>query len=403
MKDEIMKTIQVLTAQEMGGRLSGTDGAKACATFLAQQLSVLGVEPAGENGYYSYLDIYAARLNGEVSVKVGNLQLKHRLDFGEISRYSNPNGNDVTGELRIVSDEDEIEESELNGKIVLIPKKPKDFDLASTVTAAAEIGIKALFIESGNPRWFGKGICGARSRSIPVFRVRKDIARELGAYERQNVEIQLPLISKSLPCQNVLGLIPGKDSAKTLVLSAHYDHIGDDPNGYRFSGAVDNASGVAIVLNIARQLVGKPLPFNILIAFFTGEESGLRGAKHFLDNCHLPISAVINIDSLGFEPNLVKMRNGHKKPGNWLADLSADFIRKHGVEVAWIAGSEDSVVFQNEGITAIGLGQKPTDPKQRSIHTPDDTIENLFYEPIEKAHHIISDIVEYLIDNPGLL
>jgi hypothetical protein len=41
-------------------------------------------------------------------------------------------------------------------------------------------------------------------------------------------------------------------------------------------------------------------------------------------------------------------------------------------EVAWIAGGEDSVAFQTEGISAIGFGLKPTDPNQRGIHTPDD-------------------------------
>lgn len=223
------------------------------------------------------------------------------------------------------------------------------------------------------------------------------------SYEGQKVEINLPLISETLTCQNVLGMLTGIDSSKTLVLSAHYDHIGDDPIGFRFPGAVDNASGVAIILQIAKKLAGKTPPFNILFAFFTGEESGLQGAKHFVKTTPYPISAAINVDSLGFEPDLVRMRNGHQQPGNWLADLSAVIIEKHGVEAAWISGGEDSIAFQQEVITAIGLGQKPTDPAQRGIHSPEDNLENLFMKPVEKAYLILEDTLQVIMENPAIL
>jgi hypothetical protein len=97
------------------------------------------------------------------------------------------------------------------------------------------------------------------------------------------------------------------------------------------------------------------------------------------------------------------MRNGHRNPGNWLADLSGEIIQKHGVEIAWISGGEDSAAFQNEGITAIGLGQKPTDPTQRGIHTPDDTLEDLYFRPLEQAYGIIDDLMRHLLENPVLL
>jgi aminopeptidase YwaD len=146
-----------------------------------------------------------------------------------------------------------------------------------------DMGIAALLIESGEPRWFSKGLQGAQEPSIPVFRLRKEVALNLQRYEGQNVDIDLPLISENLTCQNVLGMIPGADQSKTLVLSAHYDHLGDDPSGVRFPSAIDNSTGVALILELAKKLSAEsPLPFNILMAFFTGEESGLLGAKHFV-------------------------------------------------------------------------------------------------------------------------
>jgi len=400
LSNRLSKDIAFLTSRETEGRVSGSVGAKVAANYLANRLSELGAKPAGEDEYFTYLDVVAARLKGEVTLNIGGKKLIHRIDFGEISRYSNPSGNHLRGKLLVVRDGDDVDPDELKGKVVLIPEIPKDFDLPVTVKVAEGVGIQALLINGGERRWFPKTTLASRENSIPVIRIHNEKVRVLVVSGDQEVEIHLPLISESLTCQNVLGLFPGKDPSKTLVISAHYDHVGDDPCGFRYPGAVDNASGVAMVLEIARKLSGRLLPFNVLFAFFTGEESGLIGAKHFVKNTIMPINTVINIDSLGFESSLVKMRNGHEEAGNWLADLSAEVIQNHGVEVAWIAGGEDSVAFQKEGITAIGLGQKPTDPTQRGIHSPDDNAKNLYYRPIEQALEIIEDLINEIIVNP---
>lgn len=403
--DELLnKDIMFLTNKMTQGRVSGSIGAKITADYIANELNRIGILPAGDDkGYFSYLDIFAARLYGEVKLSIGNRELLHRKEFGEVSRYSNPFGNFVNGELFIVRDEEDYELDELNGKILLISERPKGFDLDSTVKAVQEIGVNGILIEGGEPKWFPKGLMGSKQNVTSVFKLNKNVSKELENYQGQQVQIELPLKSESLKCQNVLGILKGTDTSKTIVLSAHYDHIGDDPNGHRFPGAVDNATGVSIILNLARELVNQTLPFNILFAFFTGEESGLLGAKHFLKNTNLPVNAAINVDSLGFEPSLIKMRNGHKSPGDWLADLSAEIIQKHGVDVAWISGGEDSFAFQNGGIHAIGLGQKPTDLNQRSIHTPDDSLDNLHFEPIIKGYHIVSELIQRLINQPELV
>lgn len=398
----MIRDLEYLASVETKGRLSGTDGAKNAAIYIANELSRLDINPAGEDGYFSYLDIFAARIHDKVEVLIGDMVLKHRVDFGEVPRYTSPKGNYVKGELLVVREDEDIKTS-LKGKVVLIPKRPENLDLAATVKSAEEEGVLALLIEGGETRWFAKSLHGSKEESIPVLRIRKQLVPELETLQGARVSITLPLQSEYKKCQNVLGLLPGKDATKTLVLSAHYDHLGDDPFGFRFPGAVDNASGVAIVLEMARKLSKQELPFNILFAFFTGEESGLIGAKHFIKQTEFPISAVINVDSLGFEPALIKMRNGHKESGLWLADLSAIVMNEHNVETVWIYGGEDSAAFQANGIPAIGLGQKPTDPNQRGIHTPDDSIYQLYMEPIFKGFSIMEQIVLKIINNPRLL
>jgi hypothetical protein len=88
-------------------------------------LSKIGALPAGDDGYFSYLDIFAARLKDKVSIVIGEKCLRHRIDFGEIAKFSNPKGVSLFGELLVVRDGDPTDPDQLKGKVVLIPEKPR--------------------------------------------------------------------------------------------------------------------------------------------------------------------------------------------------------------------------------------------------------------------------------------
>lgn len=94
------------------------------------------------------------------------------------------------------------------------------------------------------------------------------------------------LTNIELPAYNVLGYIPGTDAKlknEFIVLGAHYDHIGITKpvaGDSIANGANDNASGTAMLLELARNLVGRNPGRGILIAFFSAEERGLLGSIH---------------------------------------------------------------------------------------------------------------------------
>lgn len=94
---------------------------------------------------------------------------------------------------------------------------------------------------------------------------------------------------------NILGVIPGKKK-ETIVVSAHYDHLGVRNNAI-YNGTDDNASGTAAVLNIARYLKINNPEHRIIIAFFDAEEMGLRGSAHFVNSADLKKeNIVLNIN-----------------------------------------------------------------------------------------------------------
>ena len=100
-------------------------------------------------------------------------------------------------------------------------------------------------------------------------------------------------------------VLPGKGalSDEVVVLGAHYDHLGALPDGRFFPGASDNASGVAVVLAAAEALARDTLqpPFRVAFLFTTGEETGLVGARRFVErfaSSMLPNAVVVCADEL---------------------------------------------------------------------------------------------------------
>ncbi len=116
---------------------------------------------------------------------------------------------------------------------------------------------------------------------------------------------------KEITGRNVIGFVDNK-AATTVVIGAHYDHLGmGDENSLWtgpkaiHNGADDNASGVSVMLELAHWLAKHPKDtrgHNYLFIAFSGEEKGLLGSNHFTKNSTIPMSDVaymINMDMVG--------------------------------------------------------------------------------------------------------
>lgn len=89
----------------------------------------------------------------------------------------------------------------------------------------------------------------------------------------------------TLRTRNVIGVIYGKDTTRTIIIGAHYDHLGKR-NGKIYSGADDNVSGVTGMLELARawKLEKEKPACNLIFAAWTAEEKGQLGSKYFVRN-----------------------------------------------------------------------------------------------------------------------
>jgi acetylornithine deacetylase/succinyl-diaminopimelate desuccinylase-like protein len=107
-----------------------------------------------------------------------------------------------------------------------------------------------------------------------------------------------------LRMSNVVGELPGTAGGRTLVVGGHYDSRCTDPADAsgRAPGANDDASGVALTLELARLLSTREWPCTLVFIAFTGEEMGLFGARNWARNAHAAgrdIAAMLNNDMVG--------------------------------------------------------------------------------------------------------
>jgi Zn-dependent M28 family amino/carboxypeptidase len=122
------------------------------------------------------------------------------------------------------------------------------------------------------------------------------------------VRVKAHIVSKvrKFESSNVLGLLPGTDAGppqQALVYSAHYDHLGIDPamsGDNIYNGAVDNGTGVGMLLEMAHVFAAAPRPPHpVLFAAVTAEEKGLLGSNYL--GKHLPIPAARIALGLNFD------------------------------------------------------------------------------------------------------
>src|SRR5512138_75166 len=113
--------------------------------------------------------------------------------------------------------------------------------------------------------------------------------------------------------RNVIGVLPGHDPVlrnEAVIVGAHYDHLGlggfgsldPDSNGKVHNGADDNASGAAMLIDIAQRLSAAPPARTVVFIAFSGEELGLLGSAYYVKQPVYPLSttlAMINLDMVG--------------------------------------------------------------------------------------------------------
>jgi Zn-dependent M28 family amino/carboxypeptidase len=207
---------------------------------------------------------------------------------------------------------------------------------------------------------------------------------------------------------NVLGFI-NNNADQTIVIGAHFDHLGYGAEGslYRgekaiHNGADDNASGVAVMLNLAKKLKNKNTSNNYLFMAFSGEEMGLLGSNYFVKNATINtknINYMINMDMVG----RLKADSTLAVYGVGTSPIFKQTLKAHNSNFKLIQkesgiGPSDHTSFYNADIPVLHFftGQ------HKDYHKPTDDFDKLNYEGMTTISNYIFEVISDLDDNGKL-
>ena len=361
-----LEDIKALTAPSMEGRGDDTKGLIRAAHLLEKRYHELGLKPAGTNSYFQpFTVVTGAKLKADnlFAVQQGDQkqELKLNQDFVPFSFSSSGSVSApvVFAGFGASADEfgyDDYAGVDVKDKIVVVLRyEPAGFaeksgntgltrhsQLISKAINARNHGAKAVVLVNGK---LGEGeddlltrfgsVSGPANTGIVLVQVKNDVAdrwfhtagKSMADVQGQinhatkpqsfafpdtlHMSINVDIETTRATVNNVLAYLPGKTD-EYVIIGAHYDHLGygnydslaPSQIGQIHPGADDNASGTAGVLELARlfaPMKGQPQR-GILFASFAGEELGLLGSAHWVQEPTLPLDkavAMLNMDMIG--------------------------------------------------------------------------------------------------------
>ena len=208
---------------------------------------------------------------------------------------------------------------------------------------------------------------------------------------------------------NILGFI-NNNAEQTIIIGAHYDHLGFGSEGslYRgkekaiHNGADDNASGVAVMLDLISKLKNANKSNNYLFMAFSGEEMGLLGSNYFVKNPTIDIKKanyMINMDMVGrLKADSTLAVYGVGTSPRFKQSLMANNTRFKLIEKESGVGPSDHTSFYLSDIPVLHFftGQ------HEDYHKPGDDSDKLNYEGMEAISDYIFDVISDL-DKAGKL
>ena len=203
---------------------------------------------------------------------------------------------------------------------------------------------------------------------------------------------------------------PSGGEAEVVVLGAHYDHLGyggvnSAAPGEKtvHHGADDNASGVAMLVEVARLLSHEgPFPRSVLFVAFSGEERGLLGSAHYTANAAVPLAntvAMVNLDMVGrLDGNKIVIHG--TGTGSGLDAMVDRLVGTHAFDVAKEPGGfgpSDHSSFYAKRIPVLHIFTG----SHSDYHRPTDTPDKISYEGMARITRLVADAVRELATSPA--
>ena len=461
---ELTDEIKYLSSDSLLGRLTGSPGDSLAAVYIEHKLSSYGFKPLSGDGFQRYKVTKKIVPGPGNSLSANSTTFNAEEDFTPLAFTSNSGltSDVVFAGYGFAIKNDSVEWNDykgvdVKGKWVLILRADPEPDNTNSpylsaspdrdkAMLAKDMGAAGVLLVSGpvfDPKDELEALASTDfySVGIPVLQIKREVADAILSKKGTNVaslekrlntsrkpfsfnintivDGKAEIIREMANTRNVVMILPGEDQQlkdQYVILGAHFDHLGmgGPGSGSRavdtigiHHGADDNASGVSMMLELAEKFAGTKGSHkrSIICVAFSGEEEGLLGSKHFVDNPGIDLSkvnAMINMDMVGRlnEENILQI--GGVGTAEGLKDLV-------------LANSDTSIIK----LTLSPEGYGPSDHSSfygknipvlfyftgahMDYHTPNDTWEKINYKGMVEVSGLIYKVARELACEPGKL
>lgn len=313
------KMLDTLTSEYFWGRGYTNDGMKKAASFLAGEFKTYGLQPMDGKNFLQPFSYPVNTFPGKMYVSINGKELTPGKDYI------------VGAESKGIKAGGQLEQLD---SVQFINRKEKfivKLEDKLTWTVAPEEAPYSMVLVYKNA-----------VKAIP------------SAFE---ANIENKFIS-NFKTANVCGIVKGIEKPDSFIfITAHYDHLGGMGKYTYFPGANDNASGISLLLNIARYYATHPQKYSIGFICFAGEEAGLIGSKYFTENPLVPLQQIrflINTDLAGTGEEGIMVVNATEFPKEFDMMVKANEENKllAAVKPRGKAANSDHYFFSENGVPA---------------------------------------------------
>ncbi len=258
------KVVDTLTSRYFWGRGYTNDGMGKAAHFITGQFKSFGLQPMTGSNFVQEFSFPVNTFPGKMQISINGKMLVPGRDF-----IVSPESRGVKAAGDLVQ-RDSVTYVDAENKFIVVLKDKLTWSVAQQVADYTLIQVDKKVL------------------SQPPATISVDIKNKLiGNFKTGNV------------CALVKGTLK-PDSM--IVFTGHYDHLGGMGSDTYFPGANDNASGMAMVLSLAKYYAAHPQPYTIAFICFAGEEAGILGSKYFTEHPLIPLNNIkllVNMDIMG--------------------------------------------------------------------------------------------------------
>lgn len=389
-KNYAREIIDTLTAPSMFGRGYVNKGDRIAANYIASQFEKFNLKNFDDN-YLQNFNLAINTFPGKIEVEIDQEKLVPGKDYVLYSSSPKVSGifdliwapADSSGKLLFTGDD-------FSNKVIVTDINQREFEKYNSVNPKG-----VIFLIDKKVQWHVSD--GGKINEYFQMQVLKEKistnAKTISIHAKNK-------FYKNYQTQNVIGFIEGKVQADSFfVFTAHYDHLGQMGAEVYFPGANDNASGTAMVLDLARYYSkpeNKP-DYSIVFMAFSAEEAGLIGSFYYANNPLFPLDRIkflINLDMVGSGSEGIKVVNGtiFENEFEKLVQLNEEQEYIASVNKRGEAANSDHYPFYAKGVPAFFIYTLGDECKE--YHNIYDVSENVPLTEYEDLFRLLTGFVQ---------